>query len=110
MKPFIKAILMYYMRRQEFRLAIQAAFLKHYQVVPVKGSKKLARKEVFEKVEETLRLAPHLYRRHYMTELFRELGAVPIHAQGYRWFRGIKAKEESCQDQSESKKPNPENK
>jgi hypothetical protein len=90
MDNLTKIILKYYIRRNRTRYAIQQAFLKHWSIVPVKGSIRFSRKVIFESIEESLRLSPNNYHRHYMQACLRQLGVVLIDARGYRFFKGIK--------------------
>jgi len=89
MKAFVRNILKCYIKRLEFRHSVQQAFLKHYSLIPVKDSKRISRKFVYEKIEEELRLDRWNARRHYFLDCLKEIGVVPTYSKGLRYFRGI---------------------
>ncbi len=80
--------------------AVQQAFLQHYSVVPMKKGQRIKRKEIFEAIEETLRLSADNKRRCQITEWLREIGVVPVFSCGYRYFKGIKRKVRSTGEYS----------
>ena len=90
MKQLVKAILKEYINRNEFKHSIQQAFLRHFVITKIKNSNKYKRKEIFEIIEEELRLPRNNFRRKYFGKCLREIGIVPVFTSGYQYFVGIR--------------------